>query len=108
MVHHHISSGLKEHTLQLLERDIPVEVAYLLGMSTSSIMRWHANYENHGSVAPPKHLRGCPCLLKPHILAELCQLIEDKPTLYLDELRDWLAIYHDLPISILALHENLK
>ena len=35
------------------------------------------------------------------------ELIKETPLLFLDEIREWLALYHDMPISIAALHNNL-
>jgi hypothetical protein len=38
----------------------------------------------------------------------LHQMISESPSLYLDEISEWLAIYHDQPISRSALHRNLQ
>lgn len=35
-------------------------------------------------------------------------IIQESPYLYLDEIREWLALYHDQPISMTALHNNLR
>ncbi|KAI0039648.1 hypothetical protein FA95DRAFT_1612405 [Auriscalpium vulgare] len=37
----------------------------------------------------------------------LSTLISEAPSLYLDELDEWAAVFHDIPISITSLHENL-
>jgi transposase len=66
------------------------------------------NYENHGSVNPPTPLRGRRRLLNSHIAEELHELLIESPSLLLDEIGEWLAIYHDQPISTTALHDNLK
>jgi hypothetical protein len=39
---------------------------------------------------------------------ELDQLLTECPSLLLDEIGEWLALYHDQPISTTALHDNLK
>jgi hypothetical protein len=39
---------------------------------------------------------------------ELRQLITKNPSLLLDQIGEWLALYHDQPISTTALHDNLK
>ena len=39
---------------------------------------------------------------------DLRQLIDETPSLFLDEISEWLAIYHDQPISTTALHMNLQ
>jgi transposase len=36
------------------------------------------------------------------------ELLAETPSLLLDEISEWLAIYHDQPISTTALHENLR
>lgn len=104
-MHWRISPDLKQRVLQLTDEGIsPRAVTDVLGMSVKSIKHWHTNYELHGSITPQKTLPRCPRLLTTE---ELCQLIEDDPILYLDELCDWLAIYHDVQISISQLHETL-
>src|ERR1700683_5584574 len=40
-------------------------------------------------------------------MAELDDLIWETPSLFLDEISEWLAIYHDQPISTTTLHMNL-
>jgi hypothetical protein len=39
---------------------------------------------------------------------DLRQMISESPSLYLDEIGEWLAIYHNQPISRSALHRNLQ
>jgi hypothetical protein len=36
------------------------------------------------------------------------ELLIESPSLLLDEIGEWFAIYHDQPISMMALHNNLK
>ncbi|KAF8499877.1 hypothetical protein F5888DRAFT_1611162, partial [Russula emetica] len=64
--------------------------------------------EIHGCVNPPTPLRGRRRLLGSHIAEELHELLIENPSLLLDEIGEWLAIYHDQPISTTALHDNLK
>jgi hypothetical protein len=40
-------------------------------------------------------------------IEDLCELIHEAPSLFLDEIAEWLAIYHEQPISSTALHDNL-
>jgi transposase len=35
-------------------------------------------------------------------------MLIESPSLLLDKIGEWLAIYHDQPISTTALHDNLK
>jgi transposase len=83
-------------------------IATVLGAHSKSIQRWEDNYRNHGCVNPPAPLRGRPRLLSSDITAELHELLTESPSLLLDEIGEWLAIYHDQPISTTALHDNLK
>ncbi|KIK91956.1 hypothetical protein PAXRUDRAFT_118521, partial [Paxillus rubicundulus Ve08.2h10] len=48
-----------------------------------------------------------PRLLNATVLVELCGLIYKTPSLFLDEIGDWLTIYYGQPISTTALHDNL-
>lgn len=82
---------MKQRALQLIDEGWELaEVAEVLGVSSASVERWEDNYKLHGRVNPPSVLRGRPRLL------------------YLDEIREWLALYHDQPISMTALHNNLR
>jgi hypothetical protein len=42
------------------------------------------------------------------MICDLHDLIRESPTLFLDEIGEWLAIYHDQPISTTALHNSLR
>jgi len=110
MVYQRISSDRKERALYLfLEQGWEIErVAEALGVSEKSIERWEENYDIHGSVNPPTPLRGRPRLLTERMTEELHDLITENPSLLLDEIGEWLAIYHDQPISTTALHDNLR
>jgi hypothetical protein len=46
--------------------------------------------------------------LNSNITEELHELLDESPSLLLDEIGEWLAVYHDQPISTTALHDNLK
>ncbi|KAF8237075.1 hypothetical protein L208DRAFT_1066236, partial [Tricholoma matsutake] len=69
---------------------------------------WANNYNTHGPVNPPSVLHGCPCLLTSEAISDLQELICKTPTLFLDEIGEWLALYHNQPISTTALHNNLQ
>ena len=47
-------------------------------------------------------------MLSAGAMADLRELIQESPELFLDELRLWLALYHDIQISTTALHDNLR
>lgn len=111
MVFRAISLDMKECALALVsEGKSPAEVSGLLGMSERSIERWNDNllYDHGSIVPPPAATRGRPTCFTPAIMEDLRQVLQDDPTLYLDELQEWLAMTHGIPISISALHDHLK
>jgi len=110
MVYQRISADRKQQALYLfLEEGWEIErVAAALGVSEKSIDCWKENYDIHGYVNPPTPLRGRRRLLTDRMTEELRVLITENLSLLLDEIGEWLAIYHDQPISTIALHDNLK
>ncbi|KAI0762197.1 hypothetical protein C8Q74DRAFT_1371290 [Fomes fomentarius] len=83
------------------------DVAYVLGVGERSIWRWVANAKLYGDVERTSALRGWPLKINAGILKELRELVRSSPSLYLDEVSTWLALHHDLPISISTVHRNL-
>jgi len=109
MVYRQISPDMKKRALQLLEEGWEMsEIAAALGVSTKSIPRWHNNYGIHGRVDPPSALRGRHRILTSDVIGELRELMQESPELYLDEIGEWLALYHNIQISTTALHDNLR
>jgi hypothetical protein len=41
-------------------------------------------------------------------MEDIRELIHEAPSLFLDEIAEWLAIYHEQPISTTVLHDNLR
>jgi transposase len=108
MVNRKISPDMKQRALQLIDEWWELaEVADVLGVSSKSIERWAHHYETHGCVDLPSALRGQPRIINAQVIDELHELIRETPSLFLDEIADWLALYHDMPISTTALHKNL-
>jgi transposase len=108
MVNRKISPDMKQRALQLIDEGWELaEVADVLGVSSKSIECWAHHYETHGCVDPPSALRGRPWIINAQVIDELHELIRETPSLFLDEIADWLALYHDMPISTTALHKNL-
>jgi transposase len=100
---------MKQRALELLDQGWEVsDIVDALGVLSNSITRCEDNYETFGDVAPPSGLRGHPCILTMLMTDDLRQMISKSPSLYLDEIGEWLAIYHDQPISRSALHRNLQ
>lgn len=106
----HISEDLKRRSLFLIDEGVDKEdIAWILGISVRSIQRWERNLDVHGSVCPPKNpLQGRPPILTSRQTEELLLTVESAPELYLDELMEWLAIYHDVALSKSALHDILR
>jgi transposase len=100
---------MKQRALQLIDEGWEMaEVAEVLNVSSKSIRRWGHHYETHGRVDPPSALRGRPRLMNAKAIEDLLELIRETPSLFLEEIGEWLALYHDLPISTTALHDNLR
>ena len=109
MVYQRISDDRKERALYLLlERGWDIDrITDALGVSSKSIECWEENYEVHGCVSPPKLIMGRPTLLSADMIDDIQQLLQKDSSLLLDEIVEWLALYHDQPISTTALHDNL-
>jgi transposase len=110
MVYQHISNDRKERALYLLlEQEWEVDrIVEALGLSVDSINRWEANYTAYGTAEKLSGLQRRPRILTSRMTEDLYQLITECPSLLLNEIGEWLAIYHDQPISTTALHDNLK
>ena len=67
--------------------------------------RWEENYEVHGCVNPPKLVMKCPRLLLSNMIDGIQQLLHEDPSLLLDEIGEWLALYHDQLILTTATYE---
>src|SRR5258705_13658037 len=48
-----------------------------------------------------------PQALNAAAMEDIRELIHEAPSLFLDEIAEWLAIYHEQPISTTVLHDNL-
>ena len=108
MVYRHISTDMKCRALQLLENGWELdEITEVLGISKESVDRWLDNYATHGQVDPHSVNRGRRRLLTQDIIEDMQELLLETPDLYLDEIAEWLLLYHGLPISTAALHNNL-
>jgi transposase len=67
-----------------------------------------ALFEELGStVRPPSPLVGRPRIITRAVLTACYEIYQKDPDIYLDELRFWLAIHHDIVISTSALQQNL-
>ena len=110
MVYQRTSNDRKERALYLLLEwgwDIN-QITDALGMSSKSIEHWEENYKVHGCVSPLKLIMGCPRLLSADMIDDIQQLLQEDSSLLLDKIVEWLALYHDQPISTTTLHDNLQ
>ncbi|KIJ53810.1 hypothetical protein M422DRAFT_128736, partial [Sphaerobolus stellatus SS14] len=94
MPFHHISKDIKQRSLWLLANGYTVqEICHVLNVSDRSIRRWSRLYDELGDVVPlPNPNQGRPRFLKPLQVHSLAEKIQECPEMYLDELRDWLAL----------------
>ena len=110
MVHQKISNDMKERALFLpLGAEWEIErIPEALGVPARSIGQLQENYALHGCVKPLKSIKGRPRLLTGDMIDDIKLLLCGDPTFLLDEIKEWLALYHDQPISTTALHMNLR
>src|SRR5882762_553533 len=98
MVFRHISPDMKQRALKLLQDGWEMEeIVDVLGVSSKSIGRWINNYEQHGHVEHPMVFQGRPRALNAAAMVDLQELITQLPALFLDEIAEWLALYHNQP-----------
>jgi len=104
-----ISSDLKDCALTLWDKGWELEdITDALLVSQASLYLWQAILEEHGSLKkPPSALHGLARILTCAVLTAVHTLYTTDPDLYLDELVLWLAIHHDIAISVSALQQNL-
>lgn len=104
-----ISLDFKECCLRLWENGWDVsDVCYVMRISVASMYRWDAIKDKFGSPEkPPSTLRGRTRSIGLAALTAAQDIYRRHPETYLDELRWWLLIHHDIDISISALQATL-
>ena len=110
MGNHCISEDVKQIALKLWNQGWEAEdICDILDISCASLYRWQAIFEEHGSVIhPPSLLKGQRTHILTHALIQACQdLFSRESDLYLNEVVAWLALEHDIVISISTLARNL-
>jgi transposase len=110
MVNRRISPDLKECALRLWEAGWEeTDIIQGLLVSRASLYQWRHVFEELQSVVkPPSPLRGRTRIISRAVLTAVYDIYKTDPDMYLDELQFWLAIHHDIVISISALHTNLQ
>ncbi|PCH35472.1 hypothetical protein WOLCODRAFT_80230 [Wolfiporia cocos MD-104 SS10] len=110
MVNRRISADLKACALRLWnsgwdEQDI----CDALQVSRSSIYQWRRIFAEFGTVnKPPSPLCGRLKTITSAVLNSIQQLYRSDSATFLDELRWWLAVNHDIAISKTALQRTLQ
>jgi len=110
MVNHCISGDIKEVGLDLWEKGWDIlDICKALYISWSSLYHWRRIFDKFGAVTrPPLPLRGRTCIISCAVLEAIHIVYKSNPEIYLDELQFWLAIHHDIAISVPALQQNLE
>jgi transposase len=110
MVYRRISSDVKECAIKLWDQGWDIQdIMDTLDFSQASFYRWREIFDEHGSVnRPPSAPKGCERKITRAVLAAIQTLYENESDLYLDELVLWLAVNHNVVISVSQLHEILK
>jgi len=105
-----ISEDVKLIALKLWDQGWEIEdICDILGVSRASLFRWHAIFEEHGTViCPPSPLKGQGLRVLTRTLIQACKdLFSQETDLFLDEVVAWLALTHDIAISTSTLSRNL-
>jgi transposase len=109
MVYRKISDNIKQRALFLTNHPKLVSsVEDALGVSTSSIRRWQANYDKYGSVSGPTRPVGRPRLMNGMERDRLRTFLIAEPEHYLDEIREWIAVELDIPMAQTTVYENIR
>ncbi|VDC04301.1 unnamed protein product [Peniophora sp. CBMAI 1063] len=75
------------------------EICDIFEVSVSSMNRWRNNVDDYGDVIRPRNpLQGRPPALSVPQVGDLLWTIDSDPTMFLDEIRDWLIITHDVDL----------
>ena len=103
----YISRDLKTRALWMLDTGfLPEEIGYILGVSDRSIRRWVANEAEFGDVIPPHNpLQGRPHALMADQTHAVIETVSAAPEMFLDEVRDYLALERDTLVGITTLHD---
>ncbi|KAF8164502.1 hypothetical protein K438DRAFT_1857878, partial [Mycena galopus ATCC 62051] len=109
MVYRKISRDLKDAALRLWDLGWEEEdIIAGLVVSRASLYRWKKLFEELGStVRPPSPLVGPARVITRAVLTACYDIYQKDPDIYLDELCFWLAIHHDIVITVAGLQQNL-
>ncbi|KAG2337519.1 hypothetical protein BDR05DRAFT_831311, partial [Suillus weaverae] len=102
---------LKECALNLWNTGWDIEdICDTLGVSCASIYHWEAIFTEYGTVnRPPSPIHGQRLHILTCALMTACEaLFAEESDLYLNEVVAWLALTHNISISVSTLCRNLK
>jgi hypothetical protein len=109
MVNRRVSQDMKECALSLWDRGWEEStILDALNISRSSLYRWRRIFREFGAaVRPPSPIRDRTRIITSALMKDIHILYKSDPDTYLDEIQWWLAVRHDIAISIAAIHKNL-
>jgi hypothetical protein len=108
MVCRRISNDLKYITLELWEAGWDLnDIMHVFHVSRASLFRWRALFDKLGTLEQPAPICRCTCIIGHAVLQACKNIFMHSPKTYLDELQWYLAIEHDIAISISALQASL-
>ncbi len=109
MGNRHIPTQIKDIALELwtLGWD-PSNICHIFHVLPRSLYRWRNLFETFRTPEnQPAPLHGRPHIVSLAVLDAIHVLLKSHPDTYLDKLQWFLAIHHDLPISLSTLQHNL-
>lgn len=83
-------------------------VCYDYNVSERSIKRWKHQLEEEKSFIGTRKAAGRPRAIPNFLLIEIQRLLDESPSLYLDEIADYLAVMHEHQVNIATLARSLK
>ena len=110
MVFRKISKDIKDRAMHLYSTGwLPFDIVKVLGVSERSFWRWRKNLAVRGTVlSQPLPVPGRRPILTTTAAQDLYNLLEEYPSMYLDEIQQWLIIAHDIGMAKSTFHQNLR
>jgi len=110
MVRRKISRDIKERALFLLNHpDLCDDICAVLGVSRRSVEHWQENHARYGDVEGQPVIRtACRRRLNDEQIIEMTNLLYSNPSLLLEEIRQWVQVTQNIPISRSAICRYIK
>ncbi|KZV62066.1 hypothetical protein PENSPDRAFT_591972 [Peniophora sp. CONT] len=106
MVYRYHSREVKELVLWHRRRGYLADedIRDVFDVSIASMYRWQDNVDKYGDVIRPRNpLQGRPMALTAPQLGSVLWAIDNDPSMFLDEIRDWVAISLDVDLSVASI-----